>query len=157
MPAGTLGFKLSGRVTKDEYFRIVEPIRAKLEAGEKVSFLVETDAGFDGLDAGALWEDAKAAGSMGLTLQPYWSPGVRVPGPEAKGPIIGFGDVHTRAHVYRAILEGLAYALRDGLDRIAARTGAERLDRAELDVDAGEVVELQRGDHGIHRVPAPAA
>ena len=72
MPAGTLGFKLSGRVTKDEYFRIVEPIRAKLEAGEKVSFLVETDAGFDGLDAGALWEDAKAAGSMGLKYRSSW-------------------------------------------------------------------------------------
>jgi sugar (pentulose or hexulose) kinase len=62
------------------------------------------------------------AGSMGLTLQPYWTPGVRIPGPEAKGAIIGFGDVHTRAHVYRAILEGLAYALRDGLDRTARRT-----------------------------------
>jgi sugar (pentulose or hexulose) kinase len=61
-------------------------------------------------------------GSLGLTLQPYWSPGVRIPGPEAKGAIIGFGDVHTRAHLYRAILEGLAYALRDGLDRTAART-----------------------------------
>ena len=42
-------------------------------------------------------------GSMGLILQPYWSPGLKVPGPEAKGAIIGFGDVHTRAHVYRAI------------------------------------------------------
>ena len=57
---------------------------------------------------------------MGLTLQPYWSPGVRIPGPEAKGAIIGFGDVHTRAHLYRAILEGLAYALREGGERTAA-------------------------------------
>lgn len=63
------------------------------------------------------------AGSMGLTLQPYWSPGIRIPGPEAKGAIIGFGDVHTRAHLYRAILEGLAYALREGAERTAARTG----------------------------------
>jgi len=55
---------------------------------------------------------------MGLMLQPYWSPGVREPGPEAKGSIIGFGDVHTRAHIYRAILEGLAYALREGRERI---------------------------------------
>ncbi len=62
-------------------------------------------------------------GSMGLTLQPYWSPGVRHPGPDAKGAIIGFGDVHTRAHVYRAILEGLAYALRDGGERIQKKTG----------------------------------
>jgi len=63
------------------------------------------------------------AGSMGLTLQPYWSPGIRIPGPSAKGAIIGFGDVHTRAHFYRAILEGLAYALREGAERTASRTG----------------------------------
>ena len=57
-----------------------------------------------------------AAGAMGLMLQPYWSPGVRIPGPEAKGAVIGWGDVHTRAHLYRAILEGLAYALREGAE-----------------------------------------
>jgi sugar (pentulose or hexulose) kinase len=61
-------------------------------------------------------------GSMGLTLQPYWSPGVRKPGTEAKGAIIGFGDVHTRAHIYRAILEGLAYALKEGLIRTEKKT-----------------------------------
>ena len=60
-------------------------------------------------------------GSMGLVLQPYWSPGLKVPGPEAKGAIIGFGDVHTRAHIYRAILEGLAYALREGKERSERR------------------------------------
>ena len=62
-------------------------------------------------------------GSMGLTLQPYWSPGVREPGPEAKGAIIGFGDVHTRAHLYRAILEGIAYGLRGGRDQIERKLG----------------------------------
>ncbi len=62
-------------------------------------------------------------GAMGLVLQPYWSPGLKLPGPEAKGAIIGFGDVHTRAHVYRAILEGLAFALREGKERIEGRTG----------------------------------
>jgi len=61
-------------------------------------------------------------GSQGLVLQPFWSPGVRVPGPEAKGAIVGFGDVHTRAHIYRAILEGLAYALREGKERTERRT-----------------------------------
>ncbi|HKU67567.1 MAG TPA: FGGY-family carbohydrate kinase [Candidatus Baltobacteraceae bacterium] len=60
-------------------------------------------------------------GSMGLMLQPYWSPGLKNPGPEAKGAIIGFGDVHTRSHVYRAILEGLAFALREGKERIERR------------------------------------
>ncbi|HQO03123.1 MAG TPA: FGGY-family carbohydrate kinase [Spirochaetota bacterium] len=64
-------------------------------------------------------------GSMGLMLQPYWSPGVKVPGPEAKGSIIGFGDVHTRAHIYRAILEGLAYALKEGMLRTEKRNGVK--------------------------------
>ncbi|MCL7453868.1 MAG: FGGY-family carbohydrate kinase [Anaerolineae bacterium] len=63
------------------------------------------------------------AGALGLTLQPFWSPGIRVPGPEAKGAVIGFGDVHTRAHLYRAILEGLGYALREGMERTEKRSG----------------------------------
>lgn len=67
--------------------------------------------------------NAVPPGSMGLMLQPYWSPGIKVPGPEAKGAMIGFGDVHTRAHMYRAILEGLAYALREGKERIEKRGG----------------------------------
>ncbi len=64
-------------------------------------------------------------GSQGLILQPYWSPGLKVPGPEAKGAVIGFGDIHTRAHLYRAILEGLAYALRDGAERTEKRSGVK--------------------------------
>lgn len=74
----------------------------------------------------ALFEEllaGTAPGSQGLLLQPYWMPGVRYPGPEAKGAVIGFGDVHGRAHVYRAILEGLAYALREGAERTVRRSG----------------------------------
>lgn len=64
-------------------------------------------------------------GSMGLMLQPYWSPGIREPGPEAKGAMIGFGDVHQRAHVYRALIEGLAYALQEGRERLERRNGVK--------------------------------
>ena len=66
--------------------------------------------------------DASPPGAMGLILQPYWMPGVRYPGPEAKGAVLGFGDVHGRAHIYRAILEGLAYALREGAERTVKRS-----------------------------------
>ncbi|WP_336368251.1 FGGY-family carbohydrate kinase [Marinobacter sp. C2H3] len=79
-----------------------------------------------GIEPEALFDELVRSvppGSMGLMLQPYWSPGVRQPGPEAKGAMIGFGDVHTRAHMYRAILEGLAYALREGKERIERRSG----------------------------------
>jgi len=72
---------------------------------------IETEELFDNL------VNSVPPGSLGLTLQPYWSPGLKFPGPEAKGAVIGFGDVHTRAHLYRSILEGLAYALREGADR----------------------------------------
>ena len=78
-----------------------------------------------GLKPEALFDelvDAVPPGSMGLILQPYWSPGVKIPGPEAKGAIIGFGDVHTRAHIYRAMLEGLAYGLREGKERCENRS-----------------------------------
>ena len=61
-------------------------------------------------------------GSDGLVLQPYWSPGLRFPGPEARGAMIGFSDSHTRAHIYRAILEGLAYALREASEKSDRRS-----------------------------------
>lgn len=78
--------------------------------------------------------NAVPPGSQGLLLQPYWSPGLKVPGPEARGAIIGFGDVHTRAHFYRAILEGLAYALREGAERTSRRS---RIPITELRVAGG--------------------
>ena len=64
---------------------------------------------------------ATAPGADGLVLQPYWNPGLGHPGPEARGSVIGFGDQHTRGHLYRAMLEGLAFALRDGKEQLERR------------------------------------
>jgi sugar (pentulose or hexulose) kinase len=61
-------------------------------------------------------------GSLGLTLQPYWTPGIRFPGLEAKGSIIGFGADHKKEHLFRAILEGLAYGLREGREKIEKKS-----------------------------------
>lgn len=60
------------------------------------------------------------AGCDGLMLQPYFTPGVVMP--KAKGSIIGFSDVHTRIHIYRAIIEGLNFALMDGLYNLEKRS-----------------------------------
>lgn len=68
------------------------------------------------------------AGARGLVMQPYWTPGIRIPGPEARGAIIGFTEEHGRGHVYRAILEGLAYGLREGKERLERR-GGRRMNR----------------------------
>lgn len=84
-----------------------------------------------GVEPEVLFDDLVSSvppGSQGLVLQPYWSPGLRFPGPEARGAIIGFGDSHTRAHIYRAILEGLAYALREGKERTEKRSGVKITD-----------------------------
>jgi sugar (pentulose or hexulose) kinase len=85
-------------------------------------------------------------GSLGLVLQPYWSPGMRCRAPRRKGAVIGFGDVHTRAHLYRAILEGLAYALREGGERTARRSGVAHHRAAR----GGRRLQSERG-HAAHR------
>ena len=61
-------------------------------------------------------------GAGGLVLQPFWNPVLGETGPEGRGSIVGFKDFHTRAHVYRALIEGLAFALRSGKERIERRT-----------------------------------
>jgi len=61
------------------------------------------------------------AGAMGLIVQPYWSPGLGEK--NAKGAMIGFGDIHKKEHIYRAVIEGLVYALLDGMHKLEKRGG----------------------------------
>ncbi len=61
------------------------------------------------------------AGAGGLVLQPYW--GQESFKPEAKGSIIGFSERHTKYHIYRSIIEGLAFALLEGLETIEKKSG----------------------------------
>jgi len=60
-------------------------------------------------------------GAMGLMVQPYWGPGLAYPG--AKGAMIGFGEAHDRNHVYRAVIEGLGFALLEGMHKIEKKSG----------------------------------
>jgi sugar (pentulose or hexulose) kinase len=59
----------------------------------------------------------------GLVTLPTFSPGVIYPGPEARGAMVGFGDVHGRAHLYRSLMEGLAFAMRFGVEQLERRLG----------------------------------
>lgn len=61
------------------------------------------------------------AGCQGLILQPYFTPNTTMP--TAKGAIIGFSDVHTRIHIYRAIIEGVNFALLDGMRLLEKQSG----------------------------------
>jgi len=59
---------------------------------------------------------ATPAGADGLLWAPYLM-GERTPhlDPHARGALVGISAAHTRAHVIRAILEGVAFSLRDTL------------------------------------------
>jgi xylulokinase len=59
---------------------------------------------------------AAPAGSGGLLWAPYLL-GERTPylDPHARGALVGISAAHTRGHVIRAILEGVAFSLRDSL------------------------------------------
>lgn len=92
---------------------------------EQFGWLEKEQANAQNLPVEALFDQLIGeipAGSMGLMLQPYWSPGLHTDA-DAKGAVIGFGDVHTRAHLYRSILEGLGYALKHGMLRLQKKNG----------------------------------
>jgi hypothetical protein len=67
LPAGTLGFRASGKISSAEYREMMEPIYAALERGEKLNLYFELAEDFHGLDWGALVQDMKAAGSVGAS------------------------------------------------------------------------------------------
>ncbi|MCA1569344.1 MAG: xylulokinase [Chloroflexi bacterium] len=72
-----------------------------------------------GVDYEALTAEAAdvTAGSDGLTFLPYLS-GERSPhaDPLARGAFVGLTISHQRRHLTRAVLEGVAFGLRDGMD-----------------------------------------
>ncbi len=64
-------------------------------------------------------------GAAGLMLVPYWN-NVMNPywDPAASGIVVGWNGGHRRHHLYRAILEGIAFEHRLAVEGIVASTGA---------------------------------
>ncbi len=62
-------------------------------------------------------------GSDGLMLQPFW--GNELTRPESRGSIIGFKEDHTRFHIYRAIIEGIGFALKEGMEKIQKKSNVK--------------------------------
>jgi hypothetical protein len=60
LPAGTLGFRAHGRVTADDYERVVVPdVEAAFALNRKLRLLYHVGEDFTGFDPGAMWDDAK--------------------------------------------------------------------------------------------------
>lgn len=79
-----------------------------------------------GVAAELLFEEMIAGispGCNGLILQPYWSPDRVYCDEYGRGAIAGFSERHTRAHLYRAILEGIVFALKDGANITTGKLG----------------------------------
>ena len=100
---------------------------------------IAPEASYEDLSVGA---ERVAPGSDGLLFLPYLT-GERTPhpDPDARGAFVGLTVRHTRAHLARAVMEGVAFGLRDSLEIIR-----EQSDVREIRVaggGAGSAVWLQ--------------
>ena len=81
-----------------------------------------------GAGAGVAEMEAAAAqvapGAEGLLVLPYWN-AAQTPywDPLARGAVVGWHGRHMPAHLYRAVLEGVAFELRLHLEHLEAATG----------------------------------
>jgi len=89
-------------------------------------------------------------GAEGLIIQPFWGPGLEYP--DAKGAMIGFSDVHTKDHVYRAVIEGLGFALFEGMGKIRAKTGID-IEQAAVSGGASQSSEICQITSDIFNIP----
>ena len=72
MPDGTIGFRATGRVTREEYRDVLLPsMRIAAEAGD-VRMVFAVGPGFERFELGALAQDTKAGITLGLGHPHAW-------------------------------------------------------------------------------------
>jgi hypothetical protein len=72
MPAGTLGFRVTGEIEREDYERGLTPeLRRAVEAGAglRTLYLIEE---LDEIEPGALWADAKLGFEAGIRHRDAW-------------------------------------------------------------------------------------
>jgi len=89
-------------------------------------------------------------GAMGLVVQPYWSPGLGKR--DARGAMIGFGEAHKKEHVYRAVIEGLAYSLLEGMSQLE-KQGKLKFEKVALSGGASQSDEICQITADIFNMP----
>ncbi len=72
MPPGTLGFRVSGRLTRDDYAEVlVAPLREAVEAGRRLRVLYAIGPELH-MQPGAVWEDLKVEAELGIRHRDAW-------------------------------------------------------------------------------------
>ncbi len=111
------GMATAGSLTRwfrDQFGQI--ELQAEIQGGQNAYAALSSQA------------DKIPPGSEGLVLLPYFS-GERTPinDPLARGVIAGLTLSHTKAHLYRAVLEGIAYGIAHNLEVIKQAGGTTNL------------------------------
>jgi hypothetical protein len=72
MPTGTIGFRASGKLTRDDYREVLEPVlRGAAESGE-IRMLFSLTA-FEGLEPAAWFDDIKTGLGLGIGHHSAWT------------------------------------------------------------------------------------
>ena len=72
MPPGTLGFRVSGRMTREDYVQVlVPPLREAVKAGEplRVLYLIGPELH---MQPEAVWQDLKLEAELGIKHRDAW-------------------------------------------------------------------------------------
>ena len=73
MPPGTFGFRGTGRFSRLDYTEVlIPPLRDALARGERIRLLFEVGPDFHGIEANAVWEQAKADLGLGIRHPSAW-------------------------------------------------------------------------------------
>jgi hypothetical protein len=72
MPPGTLGFRVSGRLTRQDYAEVlIPPLRQAVEAGERLRVLYAIGPELH-MEPAAVWEDIKLDLELGIRHRDAW-------------------------------------------------------------------------------------
>jgi hypothetical protein len=72
MPPGTLGFRITGRLTREDYVQVlVPPLRKAVENGERLRVLYAIGPELH-MEPAAVWEDLKLDVELGIRHRDVW-------------------------------------------------------------------------------------
>jgi hypothetical protein len=72
IPAGTLGFRVSGRLTREDYAKVlVPPLRKAVDGGQRLRVLYAIGPELH-MEPRAVWEDLKVEVELGIQHRDAW-------------------------------------------------------------------------------------